>query len=74
MEQLEAEIFTLAGHLAAGTCQWLGLIAEFDLREGWRAWEQACAAWLTWKCDISLTTARDHVRVACEDAAGWVKR
>lgn len=64
-ERLEAEITTLAGHLAAATCRWLVLIAEFDRREGWRAWDQSsCAAWLSWQCGLSLTTAHEHVRVA----------
>jgi hypothetical protein len=65
LERLEAEICTLAGHLAAATCRWLLLVAEFDRREGWRGWEQAsCAAWLSWKCGTSLTTAHEHLRVA----------
>jgi len=65
LERLEAEICTLAGHLAAATCRWLTLVAEFDRREGWRSWGQAsCAGWLSWKCGVSLTTAHDHVRVA----------
>lgn len=65
LERLEAEITTLAGHLAAATCRWLVLVAEFDRREGWRCWEQAsCAAWLSWQCGVSLTTAHEHVRVA----------
>ena len=64
-ERLETEICTLAGHLAAATCQWLLLVGEFDAREGWRAWEQlSCAGWLSWKCGMSLTTAHERVRVA----------
>ena len=35
LEWLEAEITTLAGHIAAATCRWLVLVAEFDRREGW---------------------------------------
>jgi hypothetical protein len=34
LEQLEAEITELAGHLAAAECRWLLLVAEFDRREG----------------------------------------
>ena len=34
-ERLEAEITTLAGHLAAAECRWLLLVAEFDRREAW---------------------------------------
>ncbi len=64
-EWLEAEITTLAGHIAAATCRWLILVAEYDRREGHQRWESlTCAHWLTWKCGMSLRTAREHVRVA----------
>jgi hypothetical protein len=65
MAHLEARICELAGHLAAATCQFLLLVADFDAREGWRAWEMpSCAAWLAWKCQLAPGTAKDHVRVA----------
>ena len=63
--QLESEICTLAGHLAAASCRFLVLLAEFDVREGWASWDMpSCAAWLSWKCQLSSGTAREHVRVA----------
>src|SRR6185312_8249393 len=34
-EQLAAQICVFAGQLAAHTCRWLELIAEFDRRHGW---------------------------------------
>ena len=65
LERLEAEICELAGHLAAATCQFLVLLAEFDAREGWADWGMSsCAAWLSWKCAVASGTAREHVRVA----------
>jgi len=65
VEHLEARICELAGHLTAATCQFLLLIADFDARQGWAAWEMpSCAAWLSWKCQIASGTAREHVRVA----------
>jgi hypothetical protein len=65
MAHLEARICELAGHLAAATCRYLLLVADFDAREGWRAWEMpSCAAWLAWKCQVAPGTARDHVRGA----------
>ena len=65
LEQLESEICTLAGHLAAASCRFLLLLAEFDAREGWASWDMpSCAAWLSWKCQLSSGTAREHVRVA----------
>src|SRR5437667_8118733 len=63
--ELEAEVCALAGQLAAGTCRWLLLVSEVDRRETWGAWGiRSCAHWLSWKCGVSLGTARDHVRVA----------
>jgi hypothetical protein len=64
-ERLEARICELAGHLTAATCQFLLLVADFDERKGWEAWEMpSCAAWLSWKCQIAPGTAREQVRVA----------
>jgi len=65
LAELESEICTLAGHLAAATCRFLVLLAEFDAREGWASWDMpSCAAWLSWKCQLGSGTAREHVRVA----------
>ena len=64
-ERLEAEIKTLSGHLAAALCRWLLLVAEFDRREGWGAWEcRSCTHWLSWQCGMSVRTAQEHLRVA----------
>jgi Domain of unknown function (DUF222)/HNH endonuclease len=64
-ERLEAEICTLAGQLAAATCRFLDLIADYDQREAWAKWEmRSCADWLSWKCQLAPGTARDHVRTA----------
>src|SRR5215468_10237226 len=54
LERVEAQICELAGHLAAATCRFLVLLADFDARRGW----------LSWKCQMSSGTAREHVRVA----------
>jgi Domain of unknown function (DUF222) len=65
LEHLEARICELAGHLAAGTCRFLLLVADFDARQGWASWEMpSCAAWLSWKCQLAPGTAREQVRVA----------
>jgi hypothetical protein len=65
LEALESQICQLAGHLAAATCRFLVLLAEFDARRGWAAWDMpSCTAWLSWKCQLSASTAREHVRVA----------
>src|SRR5215471_12396703 len=65
LERVEAQICELAGHLAAATCRFLVLLGDFDARRGWASWEMSsCAAWLSWKCQMSSGTAREHVRVA----------
>jgi hypothetical protein len=65
IEELEAEITELAGHLNAANHRWLMLIAEFDRRSGWSdGLTQSCARWLNWKCGIDLGAAREKVRVA----------
>jgi hypothetical protein len=65
LERLEAQICELAGHLAAATCRFLVLLADFDARRGWASWEMnSCAQWLSWKSQMSCGAAREHVRVA----------
>jgi HNH endonuclease len=65
LERLEAQICELAGHLTAATCRFLVLLADFDARHGWASWDMnSCASWLSWKCQMSSGTAREHVRVA----------
>ena len=65
LERVEAQICELAGHLAAATCRFLVLLGDFDDRRGWASWDMnSCAQWLSWKCQMSSGTAREHVRVA----------
>ncbi|NMH97949.1 HNH endonuclease signature motif containing protein [Pseudonocardia acidicola] len=63
--EVESELVGMAGHLAAGTCRLLQLMAEFDRRDGWAGHGvRSCAHWLNWRVGMSLRTARDHLRVA----------
>ena len=39
LERVEAQICELAGHLAAATCRFLVLLADFDARRGWASWD-----------------------------------
>ena len=65
LERLEAQICELAGHLAAASCRFLVLLGDFDARRGWASWDMnSCAQWLSWKCQMTAGTAREHVRVA----------
>ncbi len=63
-ERLEHEIVQVAGQLAATTCHWLLLIAEYQRREAYRDWGfPSCAGWLAWQCSLDPRSAREHVRV-----------
>ncbi len=65
LEELEAQITELAGHLNAAQYRWLTLIAQFDQRLGWSgAGVASCAHWLNFKCGLNLGAAREKVRVA----------
>lgn len=66
LDELEARITELAGHLNASQHRWLTLIAEFDRREGWGGdgVTRSCAHWLSWKCGLDAGAAREKVRVA----------
>src|SRR5215218_1504801 len=65
VEELAGEIRSGAVRLAAATAAWLGLVAEFDRREGWGGVGiVSCAHWLAWQCGMSPGAAREHVRVA----------
>lgn len=65
IKEVEAELLTLAGHLAAAQCRFLGLLAEFDQRDGWAGpGLRSCAHWLSWRIGMSLRTATEHLRVA----------
>ena len=65
LEVLEAEICRWSANLTAAEARWLGLLAEFDRRGGWRATGcLSCAAWLAWQTSLDLRTAHEKVRVA----------
>src|SRR5918994_2269306 len=65
LERLEAEITTLAGHLAAAECRWLLMVAEFDRRRGYEQWGCWCASqWLGLRCGLEARAAQEKVRVA----------
>ncbi|HEY7456812.1 MAG TPA: DUF222 domain-containing protein [Solirubrobacterales bacterium] len=62
---LEREIGELAAHIAAATCRWLTLVAEFDRRGAHEGWGfHSCGAWIAWRCALDPRSAREHVRVA----------
>lgn len=65
LDDLEAEICSWAGRIAAATCRMLVLLAAFDRRKGWSGLGMAsCAHWLAWRCGLSVRTAQEHLAVA----------
>src|SRR5690606_39730374 len=62
---LDRAIVTLAARINAATYDLLVLVRRFDQRMGWLGWGfSSCAEWLHYRCDISLSAAREKVRVA----------
>lgn len=65
IDEIDAAIVTLARRINANCYEMLVLIREFDDRRGWARWASVnCADWLHWRCDLSHSAAREHVRVA----------
>ena len=53
LDDLEAEIVTLAQRINAFEYEFLTLVREFDLRQGWKAYHfNNCAEWLNMKCGL----------------------
>jgi hypothetical protein len=63
LDDLTDELTTHAGHMAAGMCRYLELVAECD-RRGVGAGFGSTAEWLAWRCGLNPRSARAHIRVA----------
>ena len=65
IDDLDQNIVNLCTRINAATYELLVMIREFDERVGFLQWGlENCAEWLAWRCDLSMTTAREKVRVA----------
>jgi hypothetical protein len=65
VDELDAAIGRLARQMNADSYRMLVLVREFDERFGWKKWRfKCCAEWLAWRCEISLSAAREKVRAA----------
>ncbi len=65
IDELDVAIRTLAREMTTATYRMLMLVREFDDRCGWQKWGfRSCAEWLAWRCDLTLSTAREKVRTA----------
>ena len=65
LAELEANLLDSWMGVTQATYQFLVLLREFDLRQGWAEWGSAdCADWLNWKCGINRSTAQEKLRTA----------
>src|SRR5688572_29217584 len=65
IDELDAAICRLASRINAVNYQLLLLVREFDDRMGRAKWSfPNCAEWLSWRCGISVSAAREKVRTA----------
>jgi len=65
IDELDRGIVSLAARINACTYELLVLVRQFDERAGWLKWGLAnCTEWLHWRCDLSMSAAREKVRVA----------
>ncbi len=65
IDELDRGIVNLSARINAATYDLLVLVRQFDERAGWLKWGLAnCAEWLHWRCDLSMSAAREKVRVA----------
>ena len=65
IDDLDRAIVTLAARINAASHELLVLIRRFDERGGWLRWGfDNCTDWLHWRCDLSISAAREKVRAA----------
>ncbi len=65
IDELDRAIVKLSARINAASYELLVLVRRFDERAGWVKWGFSnCAEWLHWRCDLSLSAAREKVRVA----------
>lgn len=65
IDTLDAAIVSLTRTLTSNEYRLLVLVREFDERGGWLKWGLSnCAEWLHYRCDLSLSAAREKLRVA----------
>ena len=65
IDELDTAIVSCAARINAATYEWLLLVRQFDERAGFLRWGlDNGAEWLAWRCDLSLITAKEKIRVA----------
>ena len=61
---LGERIAELAARINSAESRMMTLIADFDLRGGWKDEFSSCAEWLAWRIGIKIGPARERVRTA----------
>jgi hypothetical protein len=65
IDELDRAIVALSTRMNSANYELLVLIRRFDERAGWLKWGfPNCAEWLHWRCDLSMSAAREKVRAA----------
>ena len=65
IDELDHAIVSCAARINAATYELLLLLRQFDERAGFLRWGLGNSAeWLAWRCDLSLVTAKEKLRVA----------
>jgi Domain of unknown function (DUF222)/HNH endonuclease len=65
IDELDHAIVSCAARINAATYELMVLIRQFDERAGFVQWGlDNCAEWLAWRCDLSMNTAKEKLRVA----------
>ncbi len=60
IDELDRGIRRLSLRINAATYELLVLVRQFDERGGWLKWGlDNCAEWLHWRCDLSMSAARE---------------
>ena len=64
-QEVQDEVTTWAGRMAAGEAQLLLYVGELDARNAWSGHGVlSCAHWLSWQCGMGAKVASDRVRIA----------
>ncbi len=65
IDELDRDIVNLSTRINAANYDLLVMVRQFDERAGWLQWGfDNCPDWLASRCDLSMSAAREKVRVA----------
>jgi hypothetical protein len=64
-QDVQDQVTTWAGRMAAGEAQLLLYVGELDSRNAWSGHGVlSCVHWLSWRCGMGAKVASDRVRIA----------